>query len=112
MFMSVSIVDMSAVLGLIALILLTLNFLLGLLLVTSYKKTALWKRLPGVVKQVKISRVHNWTAYVAFALILLHPLLLMFDSSTKFHLSSILAPFAAPVQPAFAALGTFALYAL
>ena len=56
--------------------------------------------------------LHNWTAYLALLLVLLHPLLLVFDAGTKFTLLDILVPGHAPKQPVFVTLGIFALFAL
>lgn len=81
-------------------------------MVTRYKQSRLWKRLPVRFRSVRVERIHNWTAYGAFALVLLHPVMLTLDSSTKFSLLSILVPSMAPVQPLFVSLGVLSFYAL
>jgi len=64
--------DLSAVLGLGACGLLTLNFMMGILLSTGYKSQALWKRLPDRIRSISLDRLHEWTAYLAIALTFLH----------------------------------------
>lgn len=110
--MGIQIVDISAVTGLCAMIALTFNLLLGMLLSTAYKTSALWKKLPVLLKRVNIRSLHNYTAYLALALVLLHPALLLLDSNTKFTPTDILYPIHAPHQRLFATLGAVAMYAL
>jgi DMSO/TMAO reductase YedYZ heme-binding membrane subunit len=57
-----------------------------------------------------VNDVHNWTAYIALACILIHPALLLLDKENKFKLADLLVPFHAPKQPAMVALGVIALY--
>ncbi|GAA4506931.1 hypothetical protein GCM10023172_36810 [Hymenobacter ginsengisoli] len=110
--MDVSLLDVSSAAGLAAAVVLTLNLLLGMLLGTAYRKAWYWKKLPAVVRQVHLFDVHNWTAYGALALSLVHPLLLVVDKASKFTLLNILFPVRAPHQPLFVAAGTVAFYAL
>jgi sulfoxide reductase heme-binding subunit YedZ len=107
-----SLLDASSLAGLFALVVITFNFLLGLLLSTAYKRSAIWKKLPEAVRKIDVNAVHNWTAYVALVLILLHPVLLVFDSASKFKLQHIVLPFNAPQQPLIVAFGVIAFYAL
>ena len=104
--------DLSSTLGLVATGVLTFNLLLGMLLSTAYRRSPLWKRLPGWVKKMSIDDVHNWTAYVALVLALAHPLLLLPDATLKYRLLTILFPVDAPHQVFWTMLGTLALYAL
>jgi predicted ferric reductase len=110
--MELSWLDISSTLGLIATAVLTFNLLLGILLSTAYRRSPLWKRLPGWLKKVSLDDLHNWTAYVALALALAHPLLLLPDTDSKFRIVDILFPVNAPHQAAWAVLGALALYAL
>ena len=110
--MDISVIDISSVLGLTAMVVLTLNIMLGMLLSTAYKTKTWWKNLPARVKKINILWLHNWTAYLALFLVLLHPTLLLFDSSTKFRLVDIIFPVNAPHQKIFVALGTLAMFAL
>jgi DMSO/TMAO reductase YedYZ heme-binding membrane subunit len=102
--------DLSSVLGLMATAALTLNFLFGMLLGTAYKRHRLWKALPPALKRFSIFQWHNWTAYLALVLVVLHPALLVADAATKFTLADIVFPLQAPHQRGFVALGTVALF--
>lgn len=110
--MDISCLDISSTLGLIATIVLTFNLLLGIFLSTAYRRSPLWKKLPDWLKKVSIDDLHNWTAYVALALALAHPVMLLPDAATKFGLGDIVFPVHAPHQPIWASLGALALYAL
>ena len=73
-------------------VLLTLNLLLGLLVSTNYNPAREWPRrkLP-----VPLFRIHNWTAYVALTVVLLHPTILLFSSTA--HFAHRRCPAAAPL---------------
>src|ERR1700761_3913545 len=104
--------DLSSTLGLIATVVLTFNLLLGMLLSSAYRRSPLWKKLPELLRKLSLDDLHNWTAYVALALALAHPLLLLGDSSLKFRLLDIIWPVNAPTQALWCLLGAIALYAL
>lgn len=110
--MDTSWLDISSTIGLIATAVLTFNLLLGMLLSTAYRRSPLWKKLPPLVKRVSIDDLHNWTAYVALALVLVHPLLLLPDATLKYRLTDIVFPIHAPHQPFWTVLGSLALYAV
>ena len=105
------VVDASAYVGLAATIALTLNYMFGMMIGTAYRRAAYWKRLPERLKGIHIYNWHNRTAYIAIALVLIHPLLLLADRSTKFHFLDIIFPIHAPTQKLFVALGTVAMFA-
>lgn len=104
--------DLSSTIGLIATVVLTINLLLGILLSTAYRRSSLWKQMPAWVKRVSIDDLHNWTAYVALALALAHPLLLLPDKAEHYRIADILFPTNAPHQPVWTWLGTIAFYAV
>ena len=104
--------ELSNYIGLIATGVLTFNILLGMMLGTAYKKHNYWKRLPDRIKQISILDLHNWTAYVALLLVLLHPTLLLFDPATKFKFIDIIFPINAPHQKLFVAFGTLSMFAI
>jgi hypothetical protein len=64
MFEGISAVDISSTIGLVAMVLFTLNILMGLLVSVNYNAVRQWPRrkLP-----VPLYRIHNWNAYVALA---------------------------------------------
>ena len=104
--------QLSSYVGLVATGLLTLNILLGMMLGTAYKKHNYWTRLPNRIKQINVYTLHNWTAYVALLLVLLHPTLLLFDPATKFKFIDIIFPINAPHQKLFVAFGTLSMFAI
>ena len=106
-----SYLDISAALGLCATGLLTLNFLLGMLLSTAYKKSMIWKKLPEKIRQLNVLTLHNYTAYIALLLILLHPLFLFFDTTHHFTVSTLLFPLQSPQQKYMVLLGVISMYA-
>ncbi|MDI5898399.1 MULTISPECIES: ferric reductase-like transmembrane domain-containing protein [Flavobacterium] len=110
--LNITFLDLSASIGLVATIVLTFNFLLGMMISTTYKKHKYWKSLPKRIKQINVYNLHNWTAYFALLLVLLHPLFLLFDKTTKFKLIDIFFPINAPTQKVFVTLGTLSMFAL
>ncbi|GAC1377069.1 MAG: hypothetical protein NVS3B25_20900 [Hymenobacter sp.] len=110
--MDLSFLDLSAGAGLVAMVALTLNYLLGMMLGTAYGRAAYWKKLPAAIRRIRVDAVHNWTAYVALALAVVHPLLLVLDKTARFTVVDVLFPVRAPHQRLVVAAGTLALYAL
>ncbi|HLK31361.1 MAG TPA: ferric reductase-like transmembrane domain-containing protein [Puia sp.] len=98
--------------GIVATVVLTFNFLLGMLLATAYKKNRYWQKLPQRIRETDVNNLHNWTAYVALILVFIHPLLLLLAPSTKFTFVDIIFPLNAPNQKIFVALGTLSMFAL
>lgn len=99
--------DLSSFAGLGAMMLLTLNILLGVLISRNYNTARRWPH-----RRVPIFRIHNWTAYVALVLILLHPALLLFNTSPVFRLGDLLYPVHSPGQSTYNTLGALTLYSL
>ena len=97
-------VDLSSDAGLVAMVLLTINILLGLILSARYNTVRSWphRRLP-------IFDIHNWTAYIALGLVFLHPLLLLI-SGNGFRVVDILFPLHSPKQTLYNNLGALAFY--
>jgi sulfoxide reductase heme-binding subunit YedZ len=104
--------DWSSTLGLIATAVLSFNLLLGILLSTAYRRSPLWKRMPPFIRGVSLDDLHNWTAYIALALALAHPVVLLGDKSLRYRVSDIVLPVSAPHQPLWTLLGSLALYAV
>lgn len=105
-------IEMSGVLGLIATVLLTLNILMGIMLSTGYKKARYWAKLPEKLKTLKIINIHNYTAYAALCIVLLHVMLIPLDPSSTFSFKDVIWPIHAPHQAIFVTLGTISLIAL
>jgi predicted ferric reductase len=98
-------VDLSSDTGLVAMVLLTVNILLGLILSARYNPVRNWPH-----RRIPVFNIHNWTAYVALGLICLHPLLLLFSSSAGFRVIDILWPVNSPKQTLYNCLGAIAFY--
>jgi methionine sulfoxide reductase heme-binding subunit len=98
-------IDLSSDAGLVAMVLLTINILLGLLLSARYNTVRSWpnRRLP-------IFDVHNWTAYIALGLVFLHPTLLLLSSTAGFRVVDVLLPIHSPKQTLYNNLGAMAFY--
>jgi methionine sulfoxide reductase heme-binding subunit len=97
--------ELSSDVGLVAMVLLTVNILLGLVLSARYNTVRSWphRRLP-------IFDIHNWTAYIALGLIVIHPALLLFVSEAKFRVVDLVWPIHSPKQTLYNCLGAAAFY--
>jgi sulfoxide reductase heme-binding subunit YedZ len=102
---SVTAVDISGIIALGAVGLLTTNLLLGLLLSVGYNPTRQWPK-----RRVKLFRFHNWTGYVAFAAVVLHAGALLFSRDPRFTILDVLIPLWSPVQPLSNTLGALGFY--
>ena len=100
-------IDISSWFGLGALTVLTLNILIGLLLSTKYNPVRHWPH-----RRVDTVTLHNWTGYVALALSLTHPVVILASSTAHFHVVDLVWPVNAPRQPVVNTLGALALYLL
>ena len=98
-------VELSSDAGLVAMVLLTVNILLGLLLSARYNTVRSWppRRLP-------VFDIHNWTAYIALGLIVLHPVLLLLSQTEHFRVVDVLFPIHSPHQTLYNNLGALAFY--
>jgi predicted ferric reductase len=97
--------DLSSFAGLCAMVLLTLNVLLGILVSRNYNPARRWPH-----RKLPLFRIHNWTAYVALVLILLHPALLLFNATPKFGVRDVLFPVSSPGQTLYNNLGALGFY--
>jgi predicted ferric reductase len=100
-----SAIDLSSFAGLTAMVLLTVNVLLGILVSRNYNPVKLWPR-----RKVPLFRIHNWTAYTAIAVVLLHPTLLLLADKPKFGVGDILLPVSSPGQTFYNNLGAIGFY--
>ena len=98
-------IDISSVLGLIAVGILTAQILLGLLLSVGYNPL---RKFPH--QRVKLFTFHNWLGYIGLSTALLHPLILLFSSTAGFTPFDILVPIWSPTQPIPSTLGAIAFY--
>ena len=107
MFDGMTAVDVSSTMGLVAMVLLTLNILMGLLVSVNYNTVKQWprQRLP-----VPLYRVHKWNAYLALTVAALHPAILLFSSPAKFRVVDVLLPFGSPGQTLYNVFGAVTFY--
>jgi predicted ferric reductase len=103
----ISAVDVSAVVGLTAMVLLTLNILMGLLVSTNYHTVRQWphRKLPW-----PLFKIHNWTGYVAMSVAVLHPVVLLCSRTAKFGVGDVLFPVYSPGQTLYNILGALTFY--
>lgn len=100
-------VDLSADVGLVAVGLVTLNLALGLLIAVRYSP---WRSWPH--RRLNYFRIHNWTGYAVLAAAILHPVVLLFSKTAKFHLLDVIYPVHSPSQPLDNTIGAIALYGI
>jgi len=98
-------IDISSTVGLFAVGVLTANILLGLLISTGYNPRRRWPK-----RRVKLFTLHNWTGYIALAIVAIHAGLIPFSSTAGFGVSDVLFPIRSPSQPLVNTLGALALY--
>jgi DMSO/TMAO reductase YedYZ heme-binding membrane subunit len=105
--MDVSAIDISSVVGLVAVGVLTTQILLGHLLSVGYNPRREW---PG--RRIKLFTFHNWLGYIALAAAVLHPIVLLASSTARFRVFDIFVPIWSPTQPFPNTLGAIAFYLL
>lgn len=98
-------IEVSSYAGLTAMTLLTLNILIGLIMSVKYNPVREWPH-----RRINTFKIHNWTAYIALSVAVLHPVIIPFSSTAHFTLIDILYPVNAPRQPWINVLGALALY--
>jgi predicted ferric reductase len=105
--MPISILDLSAYVGLTAVAAVTLNMFLGTLMVFRYSPVRQWPH-----RRLNYFRLHNLSGYAALSLAILHPLILLLDKPSKFRLLDVLYPIHSPSQPLENTIGAIALYTI
>ena len=101
----ISILDLSAYLGLAAVGAVTLNMLLGVLMAFRYSPLRSWPH-----RRFNYFGLHNWCGYIALVTSILHPLTLLLNKTPKFRLIDLLYPVHSPSQPLENTVGAVALY--
>jgi predicted ferric reductase len=100
-----SAIDISSVLGLVAVGIFTAQILLGLLLSVGYNPVRKWPR-----RRLKLFTFHNWLGYIGLGTAAVHPLVLLASSTAGFRLFDIAVPIWSPTQPLPTTLGAIAFY--
>ena len=99
-------IDVSSVVGLVAVGIFTAQILLGLLLSVGYNPIRQWPRL----RFAKLFTFHNWLAYIGLSVAFVHPMILLASSTAGFRLFDIAVPIWSPTQPFPNTLGAIAFY--
>jgi predicted ferric reductase len=107
MMFGISLLDLCSYLGLGAVGAASVNLLLGMLMSLRYSPVRHWPH-----RHINVFALHQWTAYIAVALTLTHPLVLLFVTSPHFRVYDIVWPVASPLQPLVNLTGAVALYVL
>src|SRR5690242_8045111 len=105
--MGLTVLDLSAYVGLAAVAAITLNMLLGSLMAFRYSPYRSWPH-----RRFNYFRIHNWTGYIALTVAILHPAILLFNKSPRFRVLDLVYPVRSPSQPLDNTIGAIALYLL
>jgi predicted ferric reductase len=105
--MDITVLDLSAYVGLVAVGAITLNVLLGSLMAFRYSPHRSWPH-----RRFNYFRFHNWTGYIALALAILHPAILLFNKDPRFRILDVVYPVHSPSQSLDNTIGAIALYLL
>jgi methionine sulfoxide reductase heme-binding subunit len=103
--MHANVLDLSAYVGLAAVGAVTVNMLLGILMVFRYSPLRSWPHC-----KFNYFRAHDWCGYIALSASVLHPLILLFNNSPKFRFVDVIYPVHSPGKPVENAIGAVALY--
>jgi methionine sulfoxide reductase heme-binding subunit len=103
--MNITLLDLSAYLGLIAVAAVTINMLLGVLMIFRYSPVRYWPH-----RRFNYFALHSWTGYIALFFAALHPIVLLFNKSPRFRIVDIVYPVHSPQQPLENTIGAIALY--
>src|SRR5256884_7636817 len=101
----ITILELSAYVGLLAVGAVTLNVLLGLLMAFRYSPHRSWPH-----HRFNYFRFHNWTGYFVLALSILHPAILLLNKNPRFLIFDLVYPVHSPSQPLDNTIGAIALY--
>ncbi len=101
----ITVLDLSAYVGLTAVGAVTLNMLLGTLMAFRYSPVRQWPH-----RHFNYFRLHNLSGYVVLSLAVLHPIILLFDKTSKLRVLDLFYPVHSPSQPLENTIGAIALY--
>jgi predicted ferric reductase len=101
----ISILDLSAYIGLVAVGAVTINMLLGMLMAFRYSPLRSWPH-----RRFNYFRLHNWCGYIALGASILHPATLLLNKTPKFRVLDLVYPVHSPSQPLENTIGAIALY--
>ena len=105
--MSISVLDICAYVGLVAVGAVACNIVLGMLMAVRYSPVRSWPH-----RRFNYFQLHNWSGYVALAAAILHPLILLLNKPTRFRMLDVVYPVHSPSQPLENTVGAVPLYTL
>lgn len=105
--MRITVLDLSAYVGLVAVGVVTLNLLLGMLMAFRYSPHRSWPH-----RRFNYFRLHNWSGYIALSVSVLHPAILLLNRDPRFRLMDLVYPVHSPSQPLENTIGAIAFYLL
>jgi predicted ferric reductase len=103
--MDITVNDICAYAGLVAVGAVTINLLLGMLMAFRYSPVRFWPH-----RHINYFRLHNWSGYIALSVALLHVIILFFIKEVRFKIIDVIYPVHSPVQPLENTIGAIALY--
>jgi len=103
----VTVLDLSAYIGLTAVGFATANILIGLMIFGRYSPVRYWPH-----RRFDIFSLHRWTGYGTLGFTLAHPLPLLLNGKPHFRVLDIAFPVWSPLQPLWNSIGAVALYLL
>jgi predicted ferric reductase len=103
--MTITILDLSAYLGLTAVGAITINMLLGVMMAFNYSPVRNWPH-----RRFNYFRLHNWTGYIALFFVIVHPIVLLLNKKPKFRVIDLIYAVHSPQQPLENTIGAIALY--
>src|SRR5947199_3670152 len=105
--MGLTVLDLSAYVGLLAVGAVTLNLLLGMLMAFRYSPYRSWPH-----RRFNYFRLHNWSGYIALSVSILHPVILLLNKDPRFRLIDLVYPIHSPSPPLANTIGAIPLYLL
>jgi methionine sulfoxide reductase heme-binding subunit len=100
-----TLLDLCSYIGLGATGAVTINLLLGMSMSLRYSPVRAWPH-----RRINIFLLHQWTAWIAVALTITHPLVLLFLHAPRFRVFDLLLPIHSPLQPKINLAGAGAAY--
>ncbi len=103
--LGITVLDLSAYVGLVAVGAVAINMLLGILMAFRYSPVRFWPH-----RRINYFLLHNWSGYIALSVSILHPVVLLFYKEKPFRVLDLLYPVHSPSQPLDNTIGAIALY--
>ena len=103
--LGITVLDLSAYVGLVAVGAVTVNMMLGILMAFRYSPMRDWPH-----RRINYFRLHNYSGYFLLFVSILHPIILLFYKEKRFRVLDIVYPVHSPSQPLDNTIGAIALY--